>query len=166
MQCTLPHPRFVIAYLYKRSGRITSTTTTTRTEASTSKQSCHDYTKIHTPLSCRRNSTCNTWTDGCNTCSCANGVISCTEKFCQCYWNLMGCGYKCLDNEQCVVPGMDRTCGGDAKMAPCHFPFKYRGVTYTKCITADSPSDTPWCYTDRDNSNWGYCEGCVGKCIL
>ena len=74
----------------------TLATTTIRAEASTTMQSCPH------PFTCPGDSTCNTWTDGCNTCDCVNG---CSQKFCKCYEDNT-CVPKCLDNEQCVLAGI------------------------------------------------------------
>lgn len=37
----------------------------------------------------------------------------------------------------------------------CHFPFKYKGVCYSTCATANEYR--PWCYTDASFTTWGYC---------
>ena len=51
---------------------------------------------------------------------------------------------------------------------PCVFPFKFRGLTYNNCTTADNaPEDkNAWCSTKVDEfgnhvgeqGNWGICE--------
>jgi len=42
---------------------------------------------------------------------------------------------------------------------PCHFPFEYRGVTYTECTRTFY--GRPWCSTTTDyglDEKWGYCD--------
>ena len=48
-----------------------------------------------------------------------------------------------------------RTTGGNGGGACCHFPFTYRGKTYTSCTSEDH--DQPWCATNTDSSKWGNC---------
>ena len=46
------------------------------------------------------------------------------------------------------------------------FPFKYKGVSYSKCTTVESDNDVPWCAIDiqpntevpQDGKHWGDCE--------
>ena len=39
----------------------------------------------------------------------------------------------------------------------CHFPFEYKGKTYTECTKVDGrDDDKPWCYTEE--KLWGYCQ--------
>ena len=52
---------------------------------------------------------------------------------------------------------------------PCIFPFIYRNVTYSRCISRDSDSGQPWCATQLDGEGWvvdhawGDCDqGCPG----
>lgn len=47
------------------------------------------------------------------------------------------------------------TCDGSANGAPCQFPFKYDGKTYSECTSEGHHQD--WCYTD-DNGAWGHCD--------
>jgi len=57
-----------------------------------------------------------------------------------------------------------RTTGGGRKNAPCIFPFKYKGKSYTKCVwQKDEPQ--PWCSTKvtklgfhvGKQGQWGHC---------
>ena len=57
-----------------------------------------------------------------------------------------------------------RTTGGGRKNAPCIFPFKYKGKSYTKCVwQKDEPQ--PWCSTKvtklgfhvGKQDQWGHC---------
>ncbi|KAJ3176019.1 hypothetical protein HDU87_005536 [Geranomyces variabilis] len=41
--------------------------------------------------------------------------------------------------------------------ATCVFPFLYRGVQYTDCISTDAMA--PWCYIDPVMQKWDYCQG-------
>lgn len=46
---------------------------------------------------------------------------------------------------------------------PCHFPFEYRGNTYSDCTT-DSSDGRPWCLTTATwERKWGYCAD-AGSC--
>ena len=49
------------------------------------------------------------------------------------------------------------TTGGDAKGAPCMFPFTEKGVTYNKCTTVNNRG-VHWCYTGADKK--------YGNCLL
>lgn len=56
------------------------------------------------------------------------------------------------DEEKLVM----HTCGGNASNAPCHFPFKWKGIAYNECSMVDNHGKQ-WCFTDKKNSNWGNC---------
>ena len=62
---------------------------------------------------------------------------------------------KCIEIPQIKIP----TFGGNANGAPCHFPFLYKGKTYTTCTDAGVGSKF-WCSTtpnyDEDKI-WGKC---------
>ena len=51
------------------------------------------------------------------------------------------------------------TKGGDAKGAPCMFPFIYLKKTYNECTSYGH--DRPWCFTneksDEGGFKWGNC---------
>ena len=66
-----------------------------------------------------------------------------------------------------VLSGSCRTVGASGQ--PCIFPFIYRDVTYSHCISTDSDSGQPWCATQLDSEGWvvdhawGDCDqGCPG----
>jgi hypothetical protein len=52
------------------------------------------------------------------------------------------------------------TCGGNAKGAPCTFPFRYKRVDYSSCTMADHTE--PWCYVDAGVGSFG---GKWGNCL-
>merc|ERR1712215_616675 len=61
-----------------------------------------------------------------------------------------------------TTPGACLTEGGNIVGAPCVFPFRHRGVTYTSCTYAGG-FDKPWCSTATDRrgnhilGNYGDC---------
>ena len=57
--------------------------------------------------------------DGCNTCSCANGVWACTEKICDKEPSCGGiAGFQCPPNTYCAY-GLTQKCGAGDQMAAC-----------------------------------------------
>eukprot|EP01134_Creolimax_fragrantissima_P007187 CFRG7187T1 len=50
------------------------------------------------------------------------------------------------------------TKGGTANGAKCHFPFTFRGKKVLECIPKSQADPKLWCYTDDQNSRWGYCD--------
>lgn len=72
--------------------------------------------------------------------------------------NSTGWGYCKLKESQCLVKTTDGNC--------CIFPFKYRGIEYTNCVTKEGKSPgLHWCATRpefdkvKNGSGWGYCAG-------
>lgn len=65
-----------------------------------------------------------------------------------------------IPNHLLVPPAA--TCGGDAKGAPCKFPFDYRGKKYSACTGDDHHDGKEWCLTD-DADHWGLCD-CPSTC--
>ena len=63
----------------------------------------------------------------------------------------------CDSTTNCTTLTVDGTAGG----ANCFFPFLYKGLTYTNCITLDN-KNVPWCATTYNypvDKAWGNCAG-------
>jgi len=61
------------------------------------------------------------------------------------------------DNEECRTINCQK----------CVFPFKYKGVEYTKCTTEDSENSAPWCAVDVQEdgeATYGAWEDCDPSC--
>lgn len=62
----------------------------------------------------------------------------------------------------CLAAGAEqvRTYDGNARAAPCVFPFIYKGKNFTECTDINEPK--PWCGTtgnfDKERQ-WGFCLG-------
>ena len=41
---------------------------------------------------------------------------------------------------------------------PCDFPFSYKDTMYNECTSRDS--NKPWCETNAQTDDWGYCAEC------
>ena len=65
-----------------------------------------------------------------------------------------------------TVPHKCFTIAGHDPLAPCIFPFIYRGILHNTCSLIDSKPGVPWCPTKIDNQRhavvgngkWGICD--------